>query len=151
MDRAARDQPVRLPRLAVVREVRSDDPLEVHPEVPVVVLVKESGCGSAGDDRAAALGDVDADAERVAARVLEHDVRIFAAGEFSNALAEAAPFVGVLRDLVLPEREAFGIAIDHKVRTHPATEVRLLGAGYHAHGCRTAVERELSGVRAESA
>src|SRR5262249_58450421 len=99
-------------------------------------LVKESGCGSAGDDRAAALGDVDADAECLATRVLKHDVRIFAAGELPNALAEAAPFVGVLRGLVLPEREAFGVAVDHKVGAHPATQVRLLGAGYHAHGCR---------------
>ena len=33
------DQPVGLPRLAVVGEVGADDPLEVHPEVAVVVLV----------------------------------------------------------------------------------------------------------------
>ena len=39
---ALRDQPVGLPRLAVVGEVGADDPLEVHPEVAVVVLVHEA-------------------------------------------------------------------------------------------------------------
>src|SRR3954463_3856256 len=38
LDLALADQPVRVPGLAVVGEVRADDALELHPEVPVVVL-----------------------------------------------------------------------------------------------------------------
>src|SRR5262245_949019 len=41
MDPALNDQPVRLPGLSVVREMRTDDPFEIHPQVPVVVLVQE--------------------------------------------------------------------------------------------------------------
>src|SRR4051794_37639653 len=53
VDVALGDQAVGLVRLAVVREVRADDALEVHPEVAVVVLVQEAGGARAGDDRAA--------------------------------------------------------------------------------------------------
>src|SRR4026209_2672351 len=53
VDHALVDQPVGLPRLAVVREVRADDPLEVHPQVAVVVLVHEAAGRGAGHDRAA--------------------------------------------------------------------------------------------------
>src|SRR3954454_679783 len=41
MDQPPVDEPVGLPRLLVVGEVRADDPLEVHPQVAVVVLVQE--------------------------------------------------------------------------------------------------------------
>src|SRR5262245_141611 len=56
MDLSLGDQAVRLPRLAVVGEVRADDALQVHPEVAVVVLVQEAARRRARDDRAAALG-----------------------------------------------------------------------------------------------
>src|SRR6266496_2348448 len=45
VDQALGDQPVRLPGLPVVGEVRADDALEVHPEVAVVVLVPEAAGG----------------------------------------------------------------------------------------------------------
>ncbi len=108
VDPAERDQPVGLPRLLVVGEVAADDPLEVHPEVAVVVLVQEAARGGAGDDGAAALGDVDAGAERLPAGVLEDDVRVLAAGQLADPLAEAAPLVRVLGLLVLPEPVALG-------------------------------------------
>src|SRR5579875_2296314 len=60
VDRALRDEPDRLPRLAVVREVRADDPLERHPEVPVVVLVHVARGGRARGDDATTPCDVDA-------------------------------------------------------------------------------------------
>ena len=70
--------PVRLPRLAVVREVTALERLEVHPEVAVVVLDLEPRRGRARDDRPAPLGDEHRRAHRRAARVLEHDVDVAA-------------------------------------------------------------------------
>src|SRR4051794_23603166 len=71
VDAAQAHQPVRRPRLAVVGEVAADDPFQVHPQVPVVVLVQVPAGGGAGDDGAAALGDEDAGTEGLPARVLE--------------------------------------------------------------------------------
>src|SRR4051794_18936562 len=53
VDQALVDEPVGLPRLLVVGEVTADDPLEVHPQVPVVVGMHVPRRGGAGDDRAA--------------------------------------------------------------------------------------------------
>src|SRR2546427_63135 len=83
------------------REMRADDSFEVHPEVPVVVLVQISTRRGAGDDGTAALGHVHADAERLPARVLEHDVRVVATGELADARTEPAPLQLVLGVLVL--------------------------------------------------
>src|SRR4051795_6410311 len=57
MDAGLGDQPVRLPRLPVVREVAALQRLLVHPEVAVVVLDHEAGGRGAGDDRPAARAD----------------------------------------------------------------------------------------------
>src|SRR5579864_6278829 len=54
LDAPLADQAVGVPGLAVVREVRALDRLELHPEVPVVVLEQVAGRGRAGDDGAAA-------------------------------------------------------------------------------------------------
>ena len=104
VDHALGDQPVGLPGLAVVGEVRADDPLEGHPQVAVVVLVHVARRGSAGDDRAAALGHVDRGAEGLAARVLEDDVHVLAAGQLPDPGAEPLPLLGVLGVLVLQNR-----------------------------------------------
>ncbi len=125
---AERDQPVGLPRLVVVGEVAADDPLEVHPQVAVVVLVHVAAGGGAGDDRAALLGDVDAGAERLPARVLEDDVRVLAAGQLADALTEAAPLVLVLGLLVGPELEPLGGAVDDQLGAHLAAQLGLLRA-----------------------
>src|SRR5215207_5619857 len=69
VDLAEGDEAVGLPRLPVVGEVAADDPLEVHPEVAVVVLVLIAAGRGAGDDGAAALGHVDARAEGLPAGV----------------------------------------------------------------------------------
>src|SRR6476661_10108595 len=104
VDQAAVDQLVGLPGLAVVREVRADDALEVHPEVAVVVLVQVARRRGARDDGAALAGHVDARAEGLPAGVLEDDVDVVAAGELADPLAEALPLPGVLgRALVVPE------------------------------------------------
>src|SRR6266545_2751330 len=139
MDTALGDQPVRLPGFAVVGEVRTDDPFQVHPEVAVVVLVHETRGGCAGHDGAAALGDVHAGAERLPAGVFEDDVRVVAAGELPDLRAEPLPLLRVLGVLVLPEPVVLGGAVDDQLRTHTAADVRLLGTGDHAHRDRAGV------------
>ena len=89
-DLAVDDRLVGRPRLAVVREVRALDGLELHPQVPVVVLDHVAARRRAGDDRAAALGHEDARAHRGAARVLEDDVGVVA-DQGADVLAEPAP------------------------------------------------------------
>src|SRR5579859_1621907 len=115
VDHALLDQPVRLPGLAVVGEVRADDPLQVHPQVPVVVLVVEAARRGAGDDRAAAAGHVHRGAEGLPARVLEHDVRVLAVGQLPDPGAETLPLLGILGLRVGPELVALGAAVDDQL------------------------------------
>src|SRR5437867_3220405 len=56
---ARREQAVRLPRLLVVGEVRGHDALQLHPEMPVVVLDHVTARRRARDDRAAPRGRED--------------------------------------------------------------------------------------------
>src|SRR6478735_5435134 len=118
VDLALRDEAVGLPRLAVVGEVRGDDPLEVHPQVAVVVLVHVAAGGGAGGDGAALAGDVDRGAEGLAAGVLEDDVDVLAAGQLADLGAEALPLLRVLGVLVLPELVALLGAVDDHLRAH---------------------------------
>src|SRR5690349_10670052 len=111
VDKPTVDEVVRLPGLAVVREVRADDALEVHPQVPVVVLVQVPGRRGAGDDGAALAGDVGAGAEGLASRVLEHDVDVLAPRELADAAPETLPLPLVLGGLVLPEPVALSGAL----------------------------------------
>src|SRR5512144_552597 len=150
VDEALRDEAVRLPCLPVVGEVRPDDPLEVHPQVPVVVLVPEPAGRGAGDDGAPALRDVHARPERLPPGMLEHDVRVLA-GELADPRAEALPLPGVLRLLVLPEPEPLRLAVDDQLGTHAPAELGLVVAGHDADGDRPTVERHLRGVRSEPA
>src|SRR5699024_562763 len=83
VDRTLGDEAVGLPRLAVVGEVAGDDPLEVHPQVAVVVLVHVARGRRAGGDGAALAGDEHGGPEGLAARVLEDDVDVLAAGELT--------------------------------------------------------------------
>src|SRR4051794_1245802 len=92
VDQPPVDEAVGLPRLLVVGEVRADDPLEVHPQVAVVVLVHVPGRRGAGDDRAALLGHVDAGAEGLPAGVLEDDVDVVPTGQLADLLAQPLPF-----------------------------------------------------------
>src|SRR3954470_15783157 len=126
VDEALVDEPVGLPRLLVVGEVRADDPLEVHPEVAVVVLVQVAAGGGAGDDHPALLGDVDAGAEGLPAGVLEDDVDVVAAGQLADPLAQALPLLGVLGVLVLPEPVALGGAVDDQLGAHGVADLGLL-------------------------
>src|SRR5262245_25831341 len=57
MDLSLGNQPVGLPRLAVVGEVRADDPLQVNPQIAVVVLVQPAARGRARDERATLPGE----------------------------------------------------------------------------------------------
>ena len=116
-------EPVRLPRLAVVREVTALERLLVHPEVAVVVLDHEAAGGRAGDDRPAARAHEHRRAHRRTARVLEHDVGI-GADELADPLAEAAPLGRVLRVLVLPELVALGLAVDDVLDAHARAAAR---------------------------
>src|SRR4051794_4392814 len=119
MDGALGDEPVRLPRFAVVGEVAGDDPLEVHPEVAVVVLVHVPGRRGAGGDGPALARDVDRRAEGLAARVLEDDVDVLATGELTNLLAQALPFLGVLLGAVLvPELPVLLGPVDDELGAH---------------------------------
>ncbi len=98
MDHALGDQPVGLPRLAVVGEVRADDPLEVHPQVAVVVLVREAATWTRTVTIVPPLRvTYDRRAEGLAARVLEDDVGVLAAGQLADPRAEPVPLLRVLR------------------------------------------------------
>src|SRR5258708_2917905 len=74
LDPALADQSVRLPGLAVIGEVAALQRLEIHPEVPVVVLDRVSRGRGARDDEAAPLGDEHRRAHGLSTRVLEDDV-----------------------------------------------------------------------------
>src|SRR5438067_2091972 len=117
---------VRLPGLAVVCEMRSDDALEVHPQEPIVIFVHESRRGRAGHDCAALACDVHRRAERLAPRVLEHDVDIVAARKLTDARAQTAPLLLVLRMRVLPELISLSLAVDHQLGPQRATDVCLV-------------------------
>ena len=90
-------------------------------------------------------------AEGLAARVLEDDVHVLAAGQLADALAEALPLARVLVVLVLPELVALGVAVDDRLGAHLPADLRLLLAGDDADRVGAAGQRELRGVRAESA
>ena len=148
--RPSADHPVRLPGLAVVGEVGRDDPLQLHPEVAVVVLDHEAGGGGAGDDRAAPSGDEDRRAERLAAGMLEDDLRV-PAHEATDVLAQPAPLLLVLGVLVGPELVARGLAVDDGLDAELVEQVDLVRRGHHADRRATAVEHVLAGVAAEAA
>ena len=150
LDAALVDEAVHVPRLLVVGEVRRDDPLQLHPEVAVVVLEHEARRRRAGDDRAAALGDEHRRAERRPARVLEHDARVLA-DEAAHLLAEPAPLALVLGVLVLPELVALGGAVDDVLAAHRLEQLHPLGARHDADRRAAAVEHELDGVGADAA
>ena len=115
-DLALADQPVGVPGLAVVGEVRALDGLELHPEVAVVVLDHVARGGGAGDDGAGPLAGEDRGAHGLAPGVLEDDVGVVA-HQGPDVLAEPAPLRLVLGVLVLPEPVAGGPAVDD--RLHP--------------------------------
>ncbi len=77
-DLALAHQPVGVPGLAVVGEVRALDGLELHPEVAVVVLDHVARGGGAGDDGARPLAGEDRGPHGLATRVLEDDVGVVA-------------------------------------------------------------------------
>ncbi len=149
MDQTLGDQSVGLPRLAVVREVRSDHALEVHPQIAVVIGVQEAAGGGAGHDRPAAPGDVDGGAEGLPPGMLEDDVGVLAAGEFPDLLAEALPFLRVLGVLVLPEPVVLLGPVDHQLGAHAVHDLGLAGGGDDADRDRAAVEGHLRGVGTE--
>src|SRR6266508_6245850 len=87
LDHALGDEPVGVPGLAVVGEVAGLDLLQLHPQMPVVVLDHVAAGGRAGDDRAAPGAHEHRGPHGLAARVLEDDVRILA-GEGADVLSE---------------------------------------------------------------
>src|SRR5690606_27052925 len=126
---------VRLPRLAVVVEATRDDPLEVHPQVEVVVLVHVPRRRGAGGDDAALAGHIHTRSEGLTARVLEDDVDVVPAGELTDALAEALPLLGVLLGpLLVPELVVLLAAVDDVLRAHTTADLGLVRAGDHADG-----------------
>ncbi len=151
VDQALGDQPVGLPRLAVVREVRPDYLLQVHPQVAVVVGVHEATRGRAGRDRPAASGDVHGRAEGLPPGVLEDDVGILTAGELADLLAEALPLLGVLGVLVGPEPVVLGGPVDHQVGAHPAHDLGFAWRGHDTHRDGATVQCQLGRVGAEPA
>ena len=116
----------------------------------VVVLDHVAAGGGAGDDRAAAGGDEDRRAERLAARVLEHDLGV-APDEAADVLAQAAPLALVLVELVGPELVAGGLAVDHRVAAHRPQDVALVGRRHDADRRAAAVQDVLHRVAAEPA
>src|SRR5262249_10259161 len=138
-----------LPRLAVVGKMRSDDALERHPQVAVVVLVPVAGGRCAGHDCAAAAGYVDGCAEGLASGMFEDDVRVLTAGELANPCAEPLPLVRLLFALA-PELKTLGMAVDDQLGTHRPADVRLLSGRHDAYRRRTSVEDVLRRVTAQA-
>src|SRR5680860_1527215 len=149
MDLAFAHETVRLPRLAVVGEVTALQRLEVHPEVPVVVLDHEAARRRAGDDHPAAFGHEHRRTHRGAPRVLEDDVGV-GAGELADLLAETAPLGRVLLAGVVPERVALGPAVDDVFDAHVVEERGTLGRRHDAHRGAAAVEHVLTRVRTDA-
>ena len=87
------------------------------------------------------------DAEGLAARVLEDDVDVLAAGELADALAEALPLLRVLGVLVLPELVALGVAVDDQLGAHRAHDVGLFRAADHADRVGDLLGQGFSGRR----
>ena len=150
MDHSLGDQAVRLVCFPIVGEVAAHDALEIHPQIAVVVFVHEAGCGRARHDGAAFTGDVDAGAESLTPRMLEHDVDVVSARELPDLFAESLPFLGVLGGLVLPELVPLGRAIDDQVGSHGAHNLGLALVGNDTHGDSTTVQRVLGRVGAQA-
>src|SRR5699024_12118536 len=126
MDQALIDQPVCLPRLAVIREMRALNILQVHPQVPVVIFVHEARSRGTCDDRPALARHEYRSAEGFASRMLEDDIGVFAAGEFPDFLAEAPPLAGILSGVVFPESIVFGTPVDDEIGAHGTGAIGLL-------------------------
>ena len=105
------DELVGVPRLAVVGEVRALDGLELHPQMPVVVLDHVARRRRARDDGAGPLAGEDRRPHGLAPGMLEDDVRVIA-DQGPDVLAEAAPLGFVLGVLVRPEAVVGGPAVD---------------------------------------
>ena len=150
MDARVAHETIRLPRLAVVREVATLQRLQVHPEVAVVVLDLEPRRGRARDDHAAALGDEHRRAHRRAARVFEHDVDV-APDEAADLLAEPQPLGRVLFGVVgVPELVVLGAPVDHGFTTHRAQQLGALLRRHDTDRSAAAVEHVLRRVRTDA-
>ncbi len=98
--------------------------------------------------------DEDARPEGLAARVLEDDVRVPAAGQLADPCAEALPLGGVLDALVRPEPVSLSGAdgtVDDELRPHPSAEVGLVRRRDDTDRSRAAGEGQLGRVGAEPA
>src|SRR5690625_3131499 len=96
MDQALIDQPVCLPRLAVLRELRALTILQGRPRVPVVIFVQEARSRATCDDRPARARHAYRSAEGFASGLRGGEIGVFAAGEFTACLAETPPLAGIL-------------------------------------------------------
>src|ERR1700722_14973970 len=85
------DQLVGVPRLPVVGEMGSLEGLELHPQVPVVVLDHVPGGGRAGHDGAPPLGREHRRPHGLASRMFEYDVDVLS-DQTPDVLAQPAPF-----------------------------------------------------------
>src|SRR5665213_1113813 len=110
-DFAVHDCLVRRPRLAVVREVRTLDRLEFHPQMAVVVFDHVPTRRRTRHDRAASLRDKDARTHGRATGMFKDNVGI-GAYECPNVLTESAPLTFVLGVLVFPEPVVIGATVD---------------------------------------
>ena len=75
-------------RLVGIGEMRTEDLLLPHPQVPDVELEVEAGSRAADDDLAEFLGDEDAGREGLLSDVLENDVYVPSRGELADAFSK---------------------------------------------------------------
>ncbi len=151
LDLAQGDQPVGLPRLLVVGEVARLDPLELHPEVAVVVLDHVAAGGRAGDDRAAPLGHEHRRPHGLAARGARTRCRGPRPRAPGSSLPEAAPLGLVLGVLVLPEPVVLGPPVDDGLAPQLVQQLDLVRRADDADRDAPAVQHVLHGVAAEPA
>ena len=149
MDLRFAHEPVRFPGLSIVGEVTALQRLQVHPEVPVVVLDLESGSRRARDDHAAALGNEHRRTHRLPARMLEDDVDV-PADEAADLLAQSQPLARILLGLRRPELVVLSTPIDRVLASHLVEQFGPLLRRHDSDRCAAAIQHILHRVGADA-
>src|SRR5215207_6425802 len=97
MDGTFTDQPIRFPRFPVVRKVRANNLLLVHPQIAVVVLVHVTSRRGTRHHDASRSDYIDARRKRIVSWMFIDNIRVFTSGEITDFLPEAPHVSRVLR------------------------------------------------------
>src|SRR5664280_319128 len=146
---AVHDCLIRRPRLAVVREVRTLDRLEFHPEMAVVVFDHVPTRRGTRHDRAASLRDEDTRTHGRATGMFKDNVGV-SADEGANVLTESAPLTFVLGVFVLPKPVVIGATVNDVLAAQFAQRLDLARTRHDSDWRATGVEDVLHCERADA-